>query len=876
MQNAEQKVYKKVLNNGLTILVRPTHTIPKVSIQLWYNVGSKDERTGQKGIAHLIEHMIFKGTNTLSESDINMITNKLSGSCNAFTSYDYTGYLFNFPSQHWHEALPIMADCMQNCNFKEELLNSEMKAVIQELKMYKDNYTSTLIESLISTIFVDHPYHYPIIGFKHDLWSLKRDTLVDFYKRHYVPNNATLVIVGDVDPEDVFKSSEQYFGAIKPNPDYTKDKFYYTPDLESKSVVLYRDIQQPIACLAYVIPGSITGKDYALDVLCWLLGLGKGSRLYNKLVNELEIVTEVETFTYDLFDHGLLFIYFRPKDVKDVSTIKALIFNEINDMLEHGISDEELTRAQKQAQSAYMSVLESNEKQAYAIGQAFLATGNDQFILTYPKYPETDLKRDIIDVLKNYCQQSVAHFGIIESMNDRDKELWNNLQARSDQEDERVLSRITREVEVEAGNIVHSINVAKPKPFNFPKTQRFTLSNGLEVLTYHNANVPKIELVIDLPAKHYYDPQDKQGLNTFVSAMLTEGTKKYSAEQLAQEIEGYGMSFSAVPGSISMDMLSEDLQKGLDILAEILNNATFEPKAIERVREQIQAELKSYWDQPTQFANQLAREAIYKNHPYSKRSLGDFESIKKINRDDLINFYTKMITPHDAAIAIIGDIEKHDVKNLLEKYLGSWKGDVLEQPNFPEVAQAHKETITYRINRDQAVLMYAGKSITRQDALFDSTLLFNQIFTGGVLGSMSSRLFQLREQSGLFYTISGSLLTHSDEQPGMATVKTIVSLDRLAEAERLIEETINHAADVIEDFEIEEAKNAMANVLVDNFATNQNIATTFLFLNRYKLPDDYFDNRTAQLAALTKEDLQKAARHLLNTDHMIKLKVGRI
>ena len=100
MQKAEQKVYKKVLNNGLTILVRPTHTIPKVSIQLWYNVGSKDERTGQKGIAHLIEHMIFKGTDTLSESDINMITNKLSGSCNAFTSYDYTGYLFNFPSQH--------------------------------------------------------------------------------------------------------------------------------------------------------------------------------------------------------------------------------------------------------------------------------------------------------------------------------------------------------------------------------------------------------------------------------------------------------------------------------------------------------------------------------------------------------------------------------------------------------------------------------------------------------------------------------------------------------------------------------------------------------------------------------------------------------
>ncbi|MDR3551085.1 MAG: pitrilysin family protein, partial [Candidatus Babeliales bacterium] len=137
-------VKKKVLSNGLTVLVYETHNIPKVSLQLWYNVGSKDEKSGERGIAHLIEHMIFKGTEKLSESDINIVSHMLSGSINAFTSYDYTGYLFNFPTQNWHEALPIMADCMVNCSFKDEHLNSEMKAVIQELKMYRDDYNSTL------------------------------------------------------------------------------------------------------------------------------------------------------------------------------------------------------------------------------------------------------------------------------------------------------------------------------------------------------------------------------------------------------------------------------------------------------------------------------------------------------------------------------------------------------------------------------------------------------------------------------------------------------------------------------------------------------------------------------------------------------------
>src|SRR3990172_3903000 len=151
-------VQKKVLSNGMTVLVRPLHMIPKVSLQLWYNVGSKDEKSGEKGIAHLIEHMIFKGTKKLSESDINVVSHMLSGSINAFTSWDYTGYLFNFPTQNWKETLPIMADCMLNCAFKDDHLNSEMKAVIQELKMYRDNYQMSLLEEIMGSIFVDHPY----------------------------------------------------------------------------------------------------------------------------------------------------------------------------------------------------------------------------------------------------------------------------------------------------------------------------------------------------------------------------------------------------------------------------------------------------------------------------------------------------------------------------------------------------------------------------------------------------------------------------------------------------------------------------------------------------------------------------------------------
>ncbi len=261
-------VFKKVFDNGLTLLVIPRSDIPKVSLQLWYNVGSKNEETGTRGLAHLIEHMIFKGTEKLSESDINLITHKLSGVCNAFTSNDYTGYLFDIPSQHWQEVLPIMAYCMSNCSFKQHFLNSELKAVIQELKMYNDDYLSTLIEKMISALFADHPYHYPIVGYKQDLWNVSRRQLLSFYHRFYGPNNATMVVVGDVDIEEVSAAVEKNFGAIKPL-NLKRPELHHAFDIVSQQTTIYRDIKQPLMLMAWVIPGVCERKEYLFDFGSW-------------------------------------------------------------------------------------------------------------------------------------------------------------------------------------------------------------------------------------------------------------------------------------------------------------------------------------------------------------------------------------------------------------------------------------------------------------------------------------------------------------------------------------------------------------------------------------------------------------------------------
>jgi len=294
------------------------------------------------------------------------------------------------------------------------------------------------------------------------------------------------------------------------------------------------------------------------------------------------------------------------------------------------------------------------------------------------------------------------------------------------------------------------------------------------------------------------------------------------------------------------------------------------------VRDQLLSDIKQYWDEPRSFMGHLVREVIYKDHPYSKQSIGTEASIKSITRQDLVDFYNKYISPSGAHIAIIGDLNDYDMHAELENILGDWQGSVVKDLQYPPLQPVEKQEIDYPINRDQVVLCLAQLSIDRKDPLFDAYLLFDQIFGGGALGSMSSKLFDLREQTGLFYTIRGSLIAGSDEQPGMFQVRTIVSRDRLAEAEKAIKNTIDTVVDTLTENDLEEAKAAVINTLVDNFVSNSDMARTFLYVDRFKFPADYFDNRAAQIRKVTLEDMKKAVTNILASDKLITVRAGRV
>lgn len=870
------RVVKKVLSNGLTVLVYPHGTIPKVSSQIWYNVGSKHEATGERGLAHFLEHLLFKGTKTMSELDLTMIAYKLSGYANAFTSYDYTGYLFDFPKQHWQTSLDLFADCMVNCTFKQQHINSELKAVIQELKLYRDDYTTSLIEDMIAMIFADHPYHHPVIGYKQDLWSINQESLFSFYRKYYIPNNAALVILGDVSPDEAIDAAAKRFENIPRMPEPPVLNAFHSDDILSRSLTLYRDIEQPISIAAFVVPGLKDKKnDYASPV-SWIIANGRGSRLYQKLVEEEKLVSNIEAVIEDFFDYSLLCICFYPYKQSDNERILDIIKRELDRLIQDGFTDQEMQRAIKRVEIDYLALRENNQEFAYIIGQTFLATGNESYMIDYPDTLARMKKEDLHGFIKDYMRPFKVHTGYVLPLAKSEQKIWLALQEESDKLDEEFLSKKIRTEPTEQSALVDTIQIQPAPAFKFPRAQRIELDNGLVVLHHQTDHAKKIDLILDTKAYNAYDPYDLQGLLYFTSKMLVEGTKKYTAHQLAQELESYGIAFDIKPGLFIMSMHSSDFEKGLELLTEIVSNALLEKSAMENVRARIEVKLKNYWDEPSQFVEQLARDIVYAGHPHSYNKAGNFDSIFRITHQNIIDCYKQMITPQEARLVIVGDIGGYDLPAVLKKTIGTWQGPKVPTLIYPILRPPVATVKDYPMNRDQIVLGFTGLSVTRFDPIYDALLIFDQIFTGGDTGSMVSRLFMLREQSGLFYSIGGSLIEQSGIVPGMIFVNTQVSRDRLDEAQHAIMDLFKKSTDKLSHEELVQAKSVVANGLIDNFASNLSTAVTFLLLDRYGLSPDYFDERAERIKQISCDDVIDRVKPILDVNHIVTIRIGRV
>jgi len=410
---SEVKEYR--LANGLKILIIEEHKAPVATFQVWYHTGSRDEHIGKSGLSHLLEHMMFKGTPKYGPSVFSKIVQKNGGTDNAYTTKDYTVYFELFSSDRISLPIDLEADRMQNLIIdpKETLLEKDV--VIEERRLrYEDDPQNSLFEEVVATAFKAHPYQRPVIGWMSDIKSIGRDDLYNYYKTHYSPDNAVIVIAGDVKLEEIIEKIKNSFGKITPAKTQEKNIAFSEPEQKGeRRVLLKREAELPYILVAYHTPSFPHADSCALDVLSLILSGGKSSRLYKSLVYEKKITLDVDT-EYEGFnsDPYLFFLDATASPGKDIKDVEKAIFLEIENIKKDPPSEHEVQKAKNQIESSFIMEQDSIYMEAMKYG-IFEILGDWKLINRYLEGIRKVTPEDVTRVANKYLQEDNRTVGIL-------------------------------------------------------------------------------------------------------------------------------------------------------------------------------------------------------------------------------------------------------------------------------------------------------------------------------------------------------------------------------------------------------------------------------------------------------------------------------
>jgi zinc protease len=414
------KVTEKVLPNGLKVLLKEEHKAPVVTFQIWYKVGSRNETLGKTGKSHVLEHMMFKGAKKYGPKQFSQTVMRNGGNDNAFTGKDYTAYFENFAADRIGISLDLESDRMQNLLLDPKEFLSERDVVREERRMrYEDDPTSTMVEQMMATAFLSHPYQWPVIGWMADLGNLSRGDLYNHYKTYYAPNNATIVAVGDFDTKKLLPEIEKYFGSIPRGPEVPAVGAVELKQLGERRIIVKKEAELPAVFAGYHTPDLKHPDSYALEVLQGVLSSGKSSRLYKSLVYEKQIALYAGG-EYDSIsnDPNLFYVYAGVMPGRTPDEVEKALYAEIDRLKTTPVTDEELQKAKNQIEAAFIMGQDSVFFQAMQLGQ-YETVANWKLLEKYLDGIRAVTKDDIQRVAKEYFSEDNRTVGILVPMKEK-------------------------------------------------------------------------------------------------------------------------------------------------------------------------------------------------------------------------------------------------------------------------------------------------------------------------------------------------------------------------------------------------------------------------------------------------------------------------
>ncbi len=867
-----ENVRKTVLENGLTVLTKQVKTAPVVSVQVWYQIGSRDEAPGVNGIAHQLEHMLFKGTSS-RPIQFGRLFSALGSDSNAFTSYDQTAYFGTVERGLVNSLLELEADRMQNALINAEQLTSEKRVVISELQGYENKPDYRLGRAVMREALPNSPYGLTIGGTKADVEKFTVEQVKSYYRNYYSPKNATLIIVGDFEPDATLAKVKETFGkvpnaqeqVVKPQTTATK------PQTQTKQPIVLKEPGAASLLQAVYPLVDINHPDApVLDVLNGILTEGRNSRLYQALI-ESGLASNMNGYAATLAGDGWYNLEITAAPGQELAKIDTVLLNAIANLTEKGVTTDELNRAKTQLQASVLLNNRDIASQAMQIGYDQTTAGDYRFTDRYLAAIDKVSAKDVQRVAATYFAPDKRTVGLFEPTKQSGEASGGGNPTQMTEN----FSPGAPVDPAEVAKYLPKVDPATPTPKALP--EQFTLTNGVKVLLLPDSSTPTVTLSGFIKAGAEFDTQPKAGLAALTAENLLSGTKTKDDLALAKALEdrGASLSFRALREGVDINgySLKTDLPVVLETLADVVQNSTFPTEQIELSRGRALTSLDLELDDPARAARRVFQQTIYPaNHPF--HTFPTEESLKSLSREDVVSFYQKQYRPDQMVLTLVGDFEPKQVRSLLETALKDWKttgkAPVINYPDVPNLEKVVQLNPSLP-GKTQAVTYLGDRGIRRKDPRFYAALVLNQIVGGDTL---SSRLgTELRDRQGLTYGIYSYFSAGRQAGPFVVSMQTDPEdANKAISSVRALLAQI-HDQGVTKE-EVAAAKRSLTRGYNVGLANPDELANTIRLNEVYGLGKSELSSFSTKIEAVSLEDVNKAAKELLQPDRLAIITAG--
>ena len=855
---------KFTLPNGLRVIVHEDHKIPVVAVNVWYHVGSKDELPGKTGFAHLFEHLMFNGTENYNDEYFGPFQQVGATDMNGTTNADRTNYFENVPTPALDLALWMESDRMGHLLgvINEEKLN-EQRGVVQNEKRQGENqpFGRVFLQAGKATFPQGHPYSWSTIGSMADLNAASLEDVQLWFKTYYGPNNAVLSLAGDINVEEAKELVNKYFGDIPAGPEPIKRKKWIAKRSGQTREVMYDRVPNTRIYKVWNTAEKGTKDEAHLELIASLLAGGKNSSLYQSLVYEKQLATNVSAFYYDREIAGQFWIAADLSNGQSLEELEKGIDKALHEFIKRGPTKKRLDNTITSLRASWIKGL-----------QRVGGFGGKSDILAKGEVYQGDpgAYKNLISMVFNATAKDLKATA----------EKWLS-------DGDYVLTVIPNaQRSFNAESTVDRSQLPFPTEFptlDLPDIQRAKLSNGLEVVLAERHDVPMINLSVQFKSGHSSDINDQPGLASFSMSMLTEGTKRYNALQLSSKLEELGTDLYTNVGldssSINVSSLKSNLIPSLDLLYEVMTEAVFDEKEIERKKIRWLASIDQSLSTPNGIVSNIAPGLLYgQNHPYGKPFSGNGtrDSIQWMKRESMIQYMQESMSPSNATILVVGDTNLDEVMTILENKFGKWSDSQSYQDSAIDYQnyQVPTERKIYLVDKPGAVqsLIVAGQLLPSPDTEDEIDV---ELMNAVIGGSFTSRLnMNLREDKSWSYGARTRLSRFKGPRPMLvyAPVQTDKTVQSIQEIIREYDEYLTSRPAEIEELEAIVKDRSLG--LIGEFETFGALMGGLSGVVAFNRSDDYLNSLPEKYQAIKIDDIHQATNTYIDPNIWTWIIVG--